>query len=164
VNSVEGIRFPTITAPSLDGTPVTLPDGVRGKVALVVIAFERAAQAQIDSWVRPFEASFEHNPEVVVYEVPMIDSAVWRVMRGMIDSGMRAGIPRKRHAFVVTYYGSAGPYREALGMDDSSLAYLFLLDGEGTIRWSASGYASPERSRALIERASSLLSPMAAPR
>jgi hypothetical protein len=49
-----------------------------------------------------------------------------------------------------------------LGMDDRSLAYLFLLDGEGTIRWSARGYASPERSHALIETASSFLAPMAA--
>jgi hypothetical protein len=158
---MEGIRFPTITAPSLDGTPVTLPEGVRGRVALVVIAFEQAVQAQIDSWVGPFEAAFKTNPGVVVYEVPMIDSALWRVMRGMIDAGMRAGIPKQRQAFVVTYYGASEPYREALGMDDRSLAYLFLLDGEGTIRWSASGYASPERVHALIERASSLLAPLA---
>ncbi|MDG6256271.1 MAG: hypothetical protein QCH35_01595 [Methanomicrobiaceae archaeon] len=159
---MEGIRFPTITASSLEGTNVTLPDAVGGKVALIVIAFERAAQSQINSWVGPFEATFENNPGVVVYEVPMIDSAIWRMMRGMIDAGMRAGIPQRRHAFVMTYYESSGPYREALEMDDRSRAYLFLLDREGTIRWSASGYASPEQSRALIETASSLLVPMAA--
>jgi len=154
--NMKGIRFPTITASSLEGTKVTLPDAVQGMVALVVIAFERAAQSEIDSWVGPFESAFEHNPDVVVYEVPMIDSAVWRVMRGMIDAGMRAGIPQQRHAFVLTYYGSSEAYREALGMDDRSRAYLFLLDREGTIRWNGSGYASPEQSRALIEAASSL--------
>lgn len=161
---MEGMRFPEITVPALDGTRVSIPEGVRGRVTLVVIAFEQAAQAQIDSWVGPFSAAFETDPRVVVYEVPMIDSPLWRVMRGMIDAGMRAGIPKPRHAFVATYYGSTGPYREALGMGDRSLAYLFLLDGEGTIRWSGSGYASPERIHALIERASSLLAPMAAPR
>jgi hypothetical protein len=37
-------------------------------------------------------------------------------------------------------------------MEDPALAYLFLLDREGRIRWRASGYAEEEHIRELKEQ------------
>ena len=130
-----GLLFPVLSARTLAGTMKTLPDAAAGKVALIAIAFVRDAQEMIDSWILPFEEVFYREDDVVVYEVPMIESPLWRPVRAMIDGGMRSGIPAVRHEFVMTWYGNAEAFREALGMDDRSLAYIFLLDRGGIVRW-----------------------------
>jgi hypothetical protein len=145
-----GLRFPEIAATTLAGTPKVLPDDLAGVVALVVIAFERQAQAMIDSWTEPLAESVSEGRGFDVFEVPMIDSPVWKMMGSMIDAGMRSGIPGHRHEFVITYYGNSEAYRRTLAMDDRSLAYLFLLDRTGIIRWEAKGFATPEGVRELI--------------
>jgi hypothetical protein len=152
-----GEKFPEIAATTLAGTEKVLPGDLAGTVALIVIAFERQAQAMIDSWTDPLAPDFPEGSGFFVFEVPMIDSPVWRMMGGMIDSGMRSGIPPRRHGFVMTYYGGTETYRRTLAMDDRSLAYLFLLDREGRIRWEARGFATPGGVRELMGKIRELL-------
>lgn len=150
-----GQLFPEITSKSLAGRVVTLPEEVKGKVALVCIAFIRSAQSMIDSWARPFEQEFGKDSRFTVYEVPMINTG-WKVLSWMIDSGMRGGIPVEKHDNVVTFYGDYSSYQEALEMKNTNLAYVFLLDQEGFIRWKGQGYSSPETEKELLNTSMSL--------
>jgi hypothetical protein len=152
-----GVQFPHITSQSLAGNTVTLPDDVMGKVTLIAIAFERNAQAMIDSWIKEVESEFEDD-KIWIFEIPMIDSPIWRPMRAIIDSGMRGGIPRHKHGHVITYYGDSTTFRSLLGMEDRSLAYIYLLDDEGIIRWEGEGFASREDLESLFSVIRSLLS------
>jgi hypothetical protein len=133
-----GKKFPKITVQALSGKEVTLPDDVKREVALIGIAFVRGAQGMLDSWSIPFERACSGES---VYELPMIDGFFWKIFSGMIDSGMRAGIPGEKHDNVLTHYGDTSAYRETLSMDDKRLGYVFLIDKEGIIRFEGKGYA-----------------------
>ncbi|WP_440948495.1 hypothetical protein ACSAZL_09850 [Methanosarcina sp. T3] len=128
---------------------------MKGKVALVCIAFIRSAQSMVDSWAHPFEQEFGKDSRFVVYEVPMINTG-WKVLSWMIDAGMRGGIPVEKHDSVVTLYGDYSGYQEALGMENTNLAHVFLLDPEGVVRWKGEGYASPETEKELLNAAMNL--------
>lgn len=153
---VVGQRFPEITSKSLAGRSVTLPETAKGKVALICIAFVRRAQNMIDSWAQPFELEFGKDSRFTVYEIPLISEA-WMVFSWLIDSGMRGGIPVEKHDNVVTFYGNYSGYQKALGMQDTNLAYVFLLDTRGVVRWTGQGYASPDNVKELIETAKALI-------
>ena len=84
-------------------------------------------------------------------------NAAWRVLSWMIDSGMKRGIPIEKHDNVVTFYGDYSSYQEALGMEDINLAYIFLLDKKGIVRWRGHGYANPEIENKFIEVAKALM-------
>jgi ATPase complex subunit ATP10 len=146
-----------ISAKALDGSVVTLPQDTLGFVSLVAIAFRRNSQGMIDSWTGPVLRDFGGDPRVRMYEIPMI-SPLYRFVAGWIDRGMRSGITVNRHPFVVTYYGNLTPYKLALDMDDPALAYFFLLDRHGRIRWKGSGYAEPDSLKGLEDQVRSLLS------
>lgn len=64
----------------------------------------------------------------------MINEA-WKVISWVIYSGMRRGIPVEKHDNVVTFYGDYSSYQKALGIEDTNLAYVFLLDQKGIMRW-----------------------------
>ncbi|NMC77549.1 MAG: hypothetical protein GYA60_09705, partial [Candidatus Methanofastidiosa archaeon] len=129
-NEVIGKVFPKISAYSLAKTEVKLPDMVKGKIALIAVAFVREAQEMIDSWAMPFEKKFSGNINYAYYEVPMIDG-IWKLFRGSIDGGMRAGIPMEKHMKVLTYYGNYKEYIRYLLIDNINIGYVFLLDKEG---------------------------------
>jgi hypothetical protein len=153
--SIIGLKFPTLTADSLAGNPVTLPVSARGKVALIIMSFKREAQSQNDSWLEPFDREFGKKEGYFFYEVPMIRRR-YMFMSWMIDSGMRAAIPTEKHRNVVTFYGDVEPYKKALKIEDIYLGYAFLLDKQGMIRWQGQGIAKPQDSKALLETAQRL--------
>ena len=103
-NSNIGTTFPEVTAKSLANTDESIPASASGKVALVVVAFLRESQPQLDSWLEPFIEKFGGKEGFTFYEVPMISSG-YKFMRAVIDGGMRGGIPEPKHKHVVTMYG-----------------------------------------------------------
>jgi hypothetical protein len=153
--NIIGIRFPEITSKSLAGEVITLPDDANGKVVLIAVAFIRSAQSMLDSWIEPFENKFGKDDRFAVYEVPMINVA-WKIFSWFIDSGMRGGIPAEKHNNVITFYGDYSDYQQALGMENPNIAYVFLLDRKGIIRWKGQKYAEPETEKELIETAKTL--------
>ena len=154
--NIIGQPFPEITSKSLAGNVVTFPGVLEGKVTLICIAFVRSAQNMIDSWIQPFERKFGKDSKFAVYEIPMINEA-WKVLSWVIDSGMRGGIPVEKHDNVVTFYGDYSGYQKTLGIEDTNLAYVFLLDQKGIIRWKGQRYAKPETERELFETAKALI-------
>ncbi|MDD3043826.1 MAG: hypothetical protein PHW56_13005 [Methanosarcinaceae archaeon] len=154
--TIVGSKFPELTARSLAGNIVTLPDACEGKICLIGIAFERRAQDMLDSWFEPFEREFGDSPVFSVYEVPMVGPH-WNFFSLIIDSGMRGGIPAEKHNYVLTLYEDYSKYQELLDMEDRDLAYIFLLDKKGIISWKGKGSAESGNLRELIEAASLLL-------
>lgn len=138
---VIGKKFPEVESKSLSGDKVKIPADLKGDINLISVAFVREAQAMIDSWIEPFQKMCEGRS---AYELPMIDGYFWKIFSGFIDEGMKAGIPNEKHDHVVTYYGDTSEFRKELGIDDKSLAYVYLLDENGKILWSGKGFADEE--------------------
>ncbi|MFW6083265.1 MAG: hypothetical protein ACOC7O_01335 [Thermoplasmatota archaeon] len=135
---VVGDKFPELESKSLSGKKVKIPDDLKGEINLISVAFVREAQAMLDSWIYPFQDMCEGKS---AYELPMIDGYFWKIFSGFIDEGMKAGIPERKHDYVVTYYGDTSKFKNKLGIKDKGLGYVYLLDKDGTIIWSGKGYA-----------------------
>jgi hypothetical protein len=133
------MQFPRLKARDLEGRTVELPDGLDGVVNLVVLAFRRDHQYPIETWLPHFARLEEGFPDLEVWEVPAL-SRSYRIWRGAIDGGMRAGIPdaRVRRHTLTTYTDLRGLQR-ALELRDLDEIYLFLLDGSRSIVWQGRG-------------------------
>jgi hypothetical protein len=154
--SVIGKRFPEITGRSLAREEVTLPEDARGKVTLIVVAMERSAQPMVDSWVSPFREAFLGMDGYAWYEVPVIDRTIGLFLSGMIDAGMRAGIPPSEHGSVVTVYGNTRTVMKNLGISDRSTASAFLLDQDGIVCLTGEGHANAAEIEGMLSLARDL--------
>lgn len=144
-----GDRFPRIRIETLSGKELILPDDVIGKTVLIGVAFVREAQGMLDSWTDYFQDLCEKHE---VYELPMIESNFWKIFSGFIDSGMRAGIPDKKHDFVGTHYGDVSEFKEKLGIEDKGYGYVFLIDDKGYIIFKGRGYADEEGKEEMLKQ------------
>ncbi|WP_301662957.1 hypothetical protein [Methanoculleus frigidifontis] len=155
--AVENRPFPHLSATSLDGTAVTLPDDLRGSLAFIVVAFPRWVQPVQETWTGPFEKAFAGNPRVKAYMVVAVAGRLEASLADRVDEALRGVLPPERHGRVLTYAGDLDEYAGQLGLDDISLAYLYLVDGEGVIRWAEKGAATPEGFDRLLEIARTIL-------
>lgn len=142
-------RLPSVEGSSLSRQRIRLPEHVAGKPAVLLVAYRRGAQEDVDRWM-----SFLANnwPQVPLYEVPTIAGALWRPLAGWIDSGMRGGVPDDKWSSVVTLYGEdAARLRDFLGDQRGYSTSVVVLDAKGQVVWlNAEGY-SDERGRELSE-------------
>ena len=127
---LEGRRFPSVAGLALSGERVRFPEDTLGAPALLLCAYRRRAQTDVDRW-----AAFAGRelPGLAVFELPIIPAFVWRPFQGMIDGGMRGGVPRAQWATVVTLYEDGAKARAFIGDGGGDRTQVVLLDDAGVV-------------------------------
>ena len=109
--------FPKLEADNLNKQMVQLPGGLAGDLNLMLIAFERAQQADIDTWLPHLPGVAVRHPNFAYYELPVIERMNF-LMRWTINTGMRGGIPDKQQrARTITLYLDKKPLKSALQIE-----------------------------------------------
>jgi len=129
--------FPVIEAESLRGRTVRLPDQLKGERNLLIVAYEREQQADIDTWLAVLDTFSVQAPTFAYYELPSLSSS-YKWMRAVIDGGMKQGIPdRAQRDRTITLYLDVDWFRAQIGTAAEPGIAALLVDREGTIlaRW-----------------------------
>ena len=143
------MHFPVVTGSNLLRQELTLPRDLGGELNIVLIAFQRWQQAEVDTWLPWAEQLERTHAGVRAYELPTIQR-LNRLVQAFIDGGMRAGIPdpvaRER---TITLYVDKGAFRRALDLPNEDAIYVLLLDRAGQVLGRAAGVYTPEKGEAL---------------
>ncbi len=132
--------FPSLEAESLSGQKVTLPGAAGRRPALLVIGFTRESRAAARSWAQRIAADFGADGRVALFQLALLED-VPRLLRGVVSSGIRRGVPAAEHGRFLLVFDRGRELRRAAdfavppatGADSD--AYLVLFDGSGAIRW-----------------------------
>ena len=146
ITPLDGRRFPSVSGQALSGRVFRFPEDVAGAPVLLLCAYRRGTQVDIDRWAA-FAA--RELPDLAVYELPIIPALVWRPFKGMIDGGMRGGVPRDQWHRVVTLYDQGGKARDFLGDPGGQRAQVVLLDAAGIVTFHDDGGFRDEGAAAL---------------
>lgn len=134
-----GATFPAVEGRNLEGRAFRLPDDFEGEINVVLVAFKREQQAEVDTWMPALQRLAARHAGVRVYELPTLDRR-YRLIRSFIDGGMRGGIPdAAMRAATITLYIDKAPFKRGLGITGEDEIRIFLVDRGGRIHWRASG-------------------------
>lgn len=133
---IVGHRFPEVAGTALSGEVVRFPLDLAGSPALLLCAYRRGTQTDVDRWAA-FAA--RELPGLAVYELPIIPALVWRPLQGWIDGGMRGGVPPAQWARVVTLYEDGRRAKEFIGDGGGWRAQVVLLDADGVVMFHDTG-------------------------
>ena len=139
------MTFPTVQASNLERRAFRLPSDFEGERNLVLIAFERDQQENIETWLPEAQRLLREYPKLRFYEMPTIRRGN-PLFRTWLDTAMRAGIPdRSAREQTITLYLDKGEFRQALGLPHEQNIYALLVDRNGNVLWRADGLATPEK-------------------
>jgi len=145
----EPVVFPTVEGRDLEMQPKTLPASFAGQRNLVLVAFQRWQQQEVDSWLGSASAIAAKDPGFRFYEVPTLGQG-YSWMRGFIDGGMRRGVPDPAaRARTITLYIDKVPFRRALGITSEEHITVLLLDERFHVIWRNTGPCDDAKLREL---------------
>ena len=134
-----GARFPTVKASNLEKRELSLPADFEGERNLLLVAFVRDQQKNVDTWLHEMKRFEELDPGFHYYELPTIQRPV-ALLRWFIDSGMRRGIPeRTARERTITLYLDKKPFCDALFLTNQKTIYALLVDRSGKVLWRSDG-------------------------
>lgn len=125
-----GERFPTVRSAALDESEVVIPDNFAGKEVLLFIGYEMDSQFDIDRWLLGFS---QLQVDIPIYELPTIPGMLPGMFAGVINDGMRSGIPMEDWAIVATIYDDGEKVARFTGNETPLPARVVLLDKEGQV-------------------------------
>ena len=141
--------FPEVEGQNLEYKKYKLPIDLEGELNIILIPFQRWHQNLIDSWTEYLNNVSVNFPIVKFYEVPSLSKG-YKMMRIMIDGGMRAGIPNKGvRQRTITIYTNKSKFKKDLNIPNEETIYLFLVNKLGEILWRSSGQYSEFKAKEL---------------
>lgn len=141
--------FPEVEGSNLNGQKFRLPQDLEGRVNIVLVAFQREQQTDIDTWLPALDSLAQDHSELNYYELPTI-SRMNPVIRWFITRGMRGGIddPEARYR-TITLFIDKEPFQEALNIAHEDTIYIFLVEPQGHVLWRTEGVYSDDKGREL---------------
>lgn len=143
------MTFPRVEGRNLENRRFMLPGDFEARLNVVVVAFRREQQADVDTWLPRLRQLVSERRDLRAYELPTLNRG-YRLMRGFIDGGMSRGIPDKltREA-TITVYIDKGPFKRSLRITAEDQIVTLLVTREGKVLWRADGPFAPDLSEEL---------------
>jgi hypothetical protein len=134
-----------------------LPQAASGRVALLMLGFTYDSRFQAEAWAKRFRLEFGAKSGVTFFEIPIVGGMA-RMGKWFIDSGRRRGTPKTDRENVITIYGGTDAWKQRVGLNDPTAAYLILIDQFPRVAWRSAGNPDEQRYGALSSEVSRLLS------
>ena len=143
--------FPLVKGINLEGDEISIPADLEGKKKLLLVAFKRKQQEDVNTWLTATRPLLEANSSFSVYELPTIKKMNF-LIRLNINNGMRYGIDSKTQRLrTVTLYLDKERFKALLGINTEDQIYAFLLDENNEIIYRRSGLADSQKIKELEE-------------
>ena len=145
------MKFPDISGENLEKKKYNIPYDLEGELNIVIVPFQRWHQSLVDEWSAFLNNIERSNRNFRYYEVPTLNSG-YKIMRFMIDGGMRAGIPdRSVRERTITLYTNKPLFEEQLNINSEDTIYLFLIRRNGEILWRSKGEYDKQKGEELLK-------------
>lgn len=143
------MQFPKIQSYNLEGRKYQLPEDFEGEVNLLLIAFHRWQQQEVDTWVPFARQLLRENPSFRYYEIPTINRSI-PLFRMWLDNAMRLGIPdRQAREATITLYLDKLAFRKSLAIPNETNIQALLVNRAGEILWRSKGQFSEDKGQSL---------------
>jgi len=152
VNNVRqaALYFPNIIGKSLDnGVKTHSTNLCAGKVSVVSMLSTKISELQTASLVDPTNDLFISNPSYRFVQVNLQENLLKSLLVSMFLASIRKTVPPHLQPTYLVSNQNMEYVREALGMVNKHIGYVYLLDERLRVRWAACGDAKPEETEAL---------------
>lgn len=143
--------LPEIQGETLENKSLELPTACAGKITLIVFSFTKQGGNSAKQWRDSFEKEFGSNSNVNNYGVMFLEG-VPRLLRGLVSSGIKKGIPTRMYPFLLRVYKNEKLWKERLNVSNDDDAYSVLLDSSGKVLWMNTAPFSENQFNELLDK------------
>lgn len=131
-------HIPAVHAPSFSNEMVTLPEGLKGRVGVLVLGFSRGSSENSTAWGKRLSADYRESPTVIYYEMPVL-AAVPKMIRGFVINQIKSGVSEKERPRFVVLLENEAAWQTLVGYRNANDSYVVVVDDQGVVRWQTHG-------------------------
>ncbi|MCU1248145.1 MAG: hypothetical protein JWQ49_1174 [Edaphobacter sp.] len=150
-----GTRIPEVHATSFSNEAVNLPEGLKGKVGVLVLGFSKNSREADSAWGKRLAADYGEFPTVVYYEMPVLAAAP-RMMRGLIVKSIKSSVPAREQAHFVVIVENEAAWKMVTHYGRPDDPYVLVVDSHGSVVWQTQGAVTDAAYAALKEHVEAL--------
>lgn len=141
-------RMPSIKAENLNGLAVTLPADLPGEKTLVLMAFQREQQNDLNTWIEALDLVSGKLPWM---EVPVVGPG-GRFWQGVVNTGMRAGIRDEsvRERTVTLFTDRSALLRDMGLPGEGKVVLVLVMNRSGEVLAHVQGRHSEDKAKLLL--------------
>ena len=129
--------LPITAGETLTGKRIVLAEAVHTHATIILAGFSREGGTRCGEWVKALRADSALS-NVDVYQVAMIAGAP-ALIRGMIKSGMKKGVPPAQQDHFVVLTQDEKLWRSYFEVSADQDPYVALIDATGKVLWRGHG-------------------------
>jgi len=135
-NVSKAAEVPSLPVKNLNGTEMDMKNLTGGKLTLLMTCFKSYGFDMLLPWSEDFEKHFADQKNIIqVVQLNIIEDWYMKIVSGSIVSGLKRKIPAEKHALSLIHFGRCDDFRAVMGLNNSFVGYVQLIDGKGRVRW-----------------------------
>jgi len=128
-----------------------------GKVSVIAMLSTKISELHTASYTRSLNGLYRGHPVYQYIQINLQENILKSILVNIFLSSLRSKIPPYQHTRYLVSRQNMEYVREPLGMTNSRIGYVYLVDENLKIRWAACADAKKEEKEALIRCAGVLL-------
>jgi len=154
----KALYFPNVVGNRLDnGVKAHTTDMCAGKVSVIAMLSTTMSELHATSYAQSLHDLYSENPAFQYIQINLQENILKSMLVHIFLSSLRSKIPPHQHPRYLISRQNMEYVREPLGMTNSRIGYVYLVDENLKIRWAACADAKIEEEEALIRCAGVLL-------
>ncbi len=150
--------LPSVTAENLAKYKVSFPEGMAGKLDLLLITFQREQQSQVDSWM-PVAQGLQHSYYDLRYYILPVSGRENILSRWWDNASLRSDqTDPESWPWIVPLYLDKDAFRRSLQIPNEKRAVVLLVDRQGKVLWRGYGAETQANREALMAAVAANLS------
>ncbi|CAM9432603.1 unnamed protein product [Chrysoparadoxa australica] len=139
--------FPPLSGITTGNEEVSVADLLKDRVTLVGLSYRELGSRWTQPWIKAYIAAIGQNAPVL--EVVCLDTVIMRALSWAARQGLRSRLRDTPNVSAVVVSSDTTPIRETLGIRNKLSGYLYLVDGQGRVRWAGCGVAGEDEISAM---------------
>jgi len=147
----KALYFPNVVGNRLDdGVKAHTTDMCAGKVSVIAMLSTTMSELHATSYTQSLHDLYSENPAFQYIQINLQENILKSILVQIFLSSLRSKIPLHQHPRYLVSRQNMEYVREPLGMTNSRIGYVYLVDENLKIRWAACADAKIEEEEALI--------------
>ncbi|KAH9039208.1 ATPase assembly factor ATP10 [Lactarius hengduanensis] len=154
----KALYFPNIIGNRLDsGVRAHTTPMCAGKVSVIAMLSTKISELHATSYTKTLNSTYQGHPLYQYVQINLQENILKSILVHIFLSSLRSKVPPDQHTRYLVSRHNMDYLREPLGMTNSRIGYVYLVDENLKVRWAACADAKEEEEEALIRCAGVLL-------
>ncbi|KAF7722331.1 Mitochondrial ATPase complex subunit atp10 [Apophysomyces ossiformis] len=150
IKAEKACYMPNFEGSNLRKQNVHTTDLLVGKISLMSFVYSKSGESHVNSFAEPFLKRFSKNEQAQLVELNVQENLLKQLLLKAFIPTIRKNLAEERKENYVLLLKDISRVRKLLDMSNQYIGYVYLIDENCKIRWTAHGNATPEEIKNML--------------